>query len=301
VQFLPGRLKGLSDVVFSADGRFVAACGASGLVAWDLTRPEARPVQYATRGTAFLQTLPGVGLLATPPEGLFVYDPAAGTARSLGLRGGYTGRIFFPRASPDGGQVVVCGWSSKLRLYDLAEGKATLRWALPLRARDYPRAEFLPPGDRLLVLERDNRRHTWPQWLVARDAASGEKLGEWSIGERPKLPDHFVLSPDGRILVMGAGAALEAWDAADPGRPPRRVGAGRRHQVLGAAFHPSGAVLAAVGNNSVVRLWDPRSWAEMGAFAWNLGKLRAVAFSPDGNLAAVGAVNGRVLVWDVDL
>jgi WD40 repeat protein len=203
--------------------------------------------------------------------------------------------------SPDGGRVVVCGWSSKLRLYDLTGGKAVLRWELPLRTRDHPRAEFLPLGDRLLVLERDSRHYTWPQWLVARDAATGEKLDEWSIGERHKLPDHFALSPDGRTLVMGAGAVLEAWEMADPGRPPRRVGPRGRHQVLGAAFHPSGTVLATVANEPVVRLWDSQSWAEVRTFAWDLGKLRAVAFNPNGALAAVGAVSGRVLVWDVDL
>jgi WD40 repeat protein len=305
VQLLPGHLKGLTDVAFSADGRFVAAGGAGGLVAWDLTRPDAAPARYAERGTAFLQTLPGGGLLASPPEGLFAYDPAAGTSRSLGLRGGYRGYIHFPRASPDGKRVVVCGWSSKLRLYDLTEEKAALRWALTHRPRDFPRAEFLPPGDRLLVLERGSHQ-AWPvwghpMWFVVRDAATGQKTGEWSIGPRPKLPDQFVLSPDGSVLVMGLGASFEVWDTADAERPRREVRPGRRCQILGMAFHPSAVVLATVGNEPVVRFWDARSWAEVKVFTWDLGKLRGVAFSPDGTRAAAGAVNGRVLVWDVDL
>jgi WD40 repeat protein len=306
VQLLPGRLKGLTDVAFSGDGRFVAACGADGLVAWDLSRPEAAAVQFASPGTAYLQPLPGRGFFANPPEGLFVYDPAAGTSRPLGLRGGYTGHIHSPRTSPDGKRVVVCGSSSKLRLYDLKKDKAELRWARPHRPRDFPRAEFLPSGDRLLVLEC-GAYQAWPVWgyplwFVVRDVATGEKItGMWyaSVALR-KMPDQFVLSHDGSALVMGFGATFEVWDTTNMERPLREVKPGRC-QILGMAFHPSADVLATVGNDPVVRFWDARTWKESRTLTWGLGKLKSVAFSPDGTRAAVGAVNGRVLVWDVDL
>jgi WD40 repeat protein len=299
-------LKGLTDVAFSADGRFVAACGTGGLVAWDLSHPDAAPTQFAPRQTFYLCTLPGRGFLASPPEGLFTYDPVAGTGHSLGLRGGYTGRIYNPRVSPDGKRVVVCGSSSKLRLYDLKKDKAVLRWALPHRPRDFPRAEFLPSGDRLLVLERGNYV-AWPLWgyplrFSVRAAATGKTTAEWYVaGARPKVPDQFVLSHDGSVLVTGSGSIFEVWDTANMERPLREVKPDRRCQILGMAFHPSTAVLATVGNEPVVRFWDANSWTEARVFTWNLGKLRAVAFSPDGTRGAVGAVNGRVLVWDVDL
>jgi hypothetical protein len=37
------------------------------------------------------------------------------------------------------------------------------------------------------------------------------------------------------------------------------------------------------------------------AFNWEIGRLRSVAFSPDGMLAAAGGDRGKIVVWDVDL
>jgi hypothetical protein len=35
--------------------------------------------------------------------------------------------------------------------------------------------------------------------------------------------------------------------------------------------------------------------------AWDIGRLRSVAFSPDGMLAAGAGDKGKIVVWDVDL
>ena len=41
-------------------------------------------------------------------------------------------------------------------------------------------------------------------------------------------------------------------------------------------------------------------WGRPTRFTWNLGRLRAVAISPDGNLAAAGGDYGEVIVWDLE-
>lgn len=69
----------------------------------------------------------------------------------------------------------------------------------------------------------------------------------------------------------------------------------------GMAFHPSGRYLAATSNDATVKLYDTASWQLATSFTWDVGRLRSVAFSPDGTLAAVGSDTGRVVVWDVDL
>ena len=67
------------------------------------------------------------------------------------------------------------------------------------------------------------------------------------------------------------------------------------------AFHPSGRFLAATSNDATVKLYDTATWKRAQSFDWNIGRLRSVAFSPDGMLAAGRGARGKIVVWDVDL
>jgi WD40 repeat protein len=74
-----------------------------------------------------------------------------------------------------------------------------------------------------------------------------------------------------------------------------------RKDFTGLAFHPSGRFLAATSNDNTVKLYDVQTWKLAHAFDWEIGRLRSVAFSPDGTLAAAGGDNGKIVVWDFDL
>jgi WD40 repeat protein len=50
-----------------------------------------------------------------------------------------------------------------------------------------------------------------------------------------------------------------------------------------------------------VKLSDTVTWKMVRAFDWDVGRLRSIAFSPDGMLAATGGDKGKIVVWDVDL
>jgi WD40 repeat protein len=67
------------------------------------------------------------------------------------------------------------------------------------------------------------------------------------------------------------------------------------------AFHPSGRFLAATSNDATVKLYDTSNWSLATTYTWDIGRMRSVAFSPDGLLAAAGSDTGRVVVWDVDV
>ena len=72
-------------------------------------------------------------------------------------------------------------------------------------------------------------------------------------------------------------------------------------RFTGLAFHPSGRYLAATSNDATVKLYDTSTWEVVQTFDWDIGRLRSVAFSPDGMLAAAGGDKGKIVVWDVDL
>jgi WD40 repeat protein len=51
-----------------------------------------------------------------------------------------------------------------------------------------------------------------------------------------------------------------------------------------------------------VKLYDTESWQvgeDVHPGTW--GRMRSIAFSPDGTLAAAGSDTGKVVVWDVDV
>jgi WD40 repeat protein len=116
--------------------------------------------------------------------------------------------------------------------------------------------------------------------------------------------DDAALSPDGewlatfrsttRIHVYPTGGA----SFAKPSVVLKNEG---RQAFTSIAFHPSGRYLAATSNDATVKLYDTETWQVAQTFSWEIGRLRSVAFSPDGNLAAVGSDTGKIVVWDVDL
>lgn len=65
-------------------------------------------------------------------------------------------------------------------------------------------------------------------------------------------------------------------------------------------FHPSRPILAFSGKTDQVGFWDAAAHTEVNRFAWGIGRVQAVAFSPDG-LRCAAAGKGKVVVWDVDV
>ena len=90
------------------------------------------------------------------------------------------------------------------------------------------------------------------------------------------------------------------WPLAADGVAARIKNDTRRH-FTDAAFHPGGRFLAATSNDATVKLYDTSTWDVARTFTWQIGRVRSIAFSPDGTLAAAGGDTGQVVVWDVDL
>lgn len=153
----------------------------------------------------------------------------------------------------------------------------------------------LPDGDRFVTIEWE-----WafsPQ-LVVRSVSTGDVLAVASIDgrEAPSL----AITPDGARLVVAVLGSLYVFPTDDLTQRRHIKNDGRKH-FTGVAFHPSGRFLAATSNDATVKLYDTATWEVARTFTWDIGRMRSIAFSPDGTLAAAGSDTGKVVVWDVDV
>ena len=69
--------------------------------------------------------------------------------------------------------------------------------------------------------------------------------------------------------------------------------------VTGLAFSPDGAVLASVGEDAQITLWDTNSGAVQRTLVGHGDVIRGIAFSPDGAMLASGGLDAHVKLWDV--
>jgi WD40 repeat protein len=332
VLVLNGEPKPLDWMAFTADSRLIASARKPhesvfrGIEFWDAVRG-GPPVKVVPPDS----TIDGFTL---HPSGRWAYvtcwsrpDLSAldlDTGELYGLRCVAYGRHFPVAVSPDGGRVI-----ASVHTHNYPRNKQPKRsntedwlicWSQPAGAK--PRVvwerqrtirepityliAFFPDSDRIATYESRHwgPRKQWRSQLAVRDASSGAYLRRADCEGAEAL----VVSPDGSQIVTRWGSVLSIWNANDIEATPRVIDEGRdpgwysvSFNGPSIAFHPSGQYLAATSNDTTVKLYDTATWQLARTFTWNVGRLRSVAFSPDGTRAAVGSDTGKVVVWDVDL
>ncbi|MBI3866499.1 MAG: WD40 repeat domain-containing protein [Planctomycetia bacterium] len=138
------------------------------------------------------------------------------------------------------------------------------------------------------------------------------KLAWWNALEPSPAPVRIIdahkgyvraiaVSPDGKLIATGGNDNLvRVWSAAD-GSLVKELAGHPRH-VYNVAFHPSGKALISGDLMGTLKQWDVETWAmtrELDAkllskydkgFHADVGGVRAIDFSPDGKLLAVGGI-----------
>jgi WD40 repeat protein len=94
---------------------------------------------------------------------------------------------------------------------------------------------------------------------------------------------------------------VKFWDA-HAGREVRELKA-HAGEIVGMTFRPDGQLLATIGADETVRLWDVATGTKRFEFRTiyrgQARMLRRAAFSPDGRLFAWGSESNSVTVWDL--
>lgn len=158
-----------------------------------------------------------------------------------------------------------------------------------------------PDGSQFLQFEFRGWGHTAGEYrLVSREAATGKVVRECRV---PGFSTSGgCVAPDGKWFAQLMGESVWVLDlrSAEVRTECHVQNTGVKH-FTGLAFHPSGRFLAATSNDATVKLYDTSNWSLATTYTWDVGRMRSVAFSPDGLLAAAGSDTGRVVVWDVEV
>jgi len=178
--------------------------------------------------------------------------------------------------APDGNTAVVNG-AAGVAVVDVGSGDLV---GAPIAAPRFDGAEGLPTvavahdGGTAMV-GRDNL-------LLEVDLEAGAVARRFELSARHQVTS-LAWSTDGRTLIVGELTGfirfLDATDL-DPVAPPRLIAAG---YVANLAASPDGRLLASLGTDGDLMLWDTATWRPYGKPLADNHGWGVLAFSPDGD------------------
>jgi WD40 repeat protein len=294
---LQGHRARVEHVAFAPDGAALFAPTWQGIQVWRPFVAGGSPKSLAAPHTHYLHFTPNGNSLFAVAYALYHADLTSGVVTEL-AEGGRV--IWF--ALSHGGNWYIADERHVGREVLLA-ARATAGTVLWQRsgAGWWGRPLILPGDEEFIAVVREGQTHRERKLRIATyRAATGDEVRR----SAPLASEvrEWTLSPDGSLVACWYTVWVHVYPLRGSfDRPLATLRNDNRKEFTGIAFHPSGRYLAATSNDKTVKMYDTQTWEVARTFTWNIGRMRSVAFSPDGALAAAGSDTGKVVVWDVDL
>jgi WD40 repeat protein/cytochrome c-type biogenesis protein CcmH/NrfG len=274
----------------------------SGGIMWDITTgQQITSLPGAKGGMAFSPD--GSILVSGSHDGVILWDVA--THRPIGQPLDISSSCI--SFSPDGKLLASVTWKEKketITLWDIE--KHQLLAQLPQEHESYISSlAFHPDGTILASGDEDGNIILWDiathQLLaqLSREVPNEQQGSEYAatLGWRLKNTG-LAFSPNGKILASTFERDILLWDVATykPLGEPLRA---HSYQVEDIAFSPDGEILASLGWDNTILLWnidEPRSLRSV--FAPEAEEGRLATFSPDNKLIAFSSED-NVSIWNI--
>jgi len=282
---------GRNGVMFSPDGKLLAACGLQ-VTVWNLPSGEQRWSTGGRDSIASVRFSPDGKMLAAAYRQNVVrlYDALSGAEITMLTRNedpadepAVVRAVAF---SPNGKILATGGEAKQVQLRDATTGfvEETLKEFKDTIAS----LAFSPDGAVLATATMDGAVKLWDtaKWT--------EKLALPAAKEGSAA---LAFSPDGKTLATGGyDKAVRLFNTADG----KEVMMLAKHEaaVRAIAFSPDGKRLASGSGDNTIILWNLETKSDIAALEGHTGAVRSVAFSPDGKLLASGGEDGKIRLWD---
>ena len=120
--------------------------------------------------------------------------------------------------------------------------------------------------------------------------------------------ESVALSPDGKLVVVGAWDWIQWWDV-DSGTAPlaqiehtstvSSIAFSADGERIAAGMNPYGERLQNGSSDAIVKVWDVATGDELAVFEGHSDRVGSLEFSPEGDRLATGSGDATVRIWDI--
>jgi WD40 repeat protein len=207
---------------------------------------------------------------------------------------GHTHTVFDVAFMPDGRSAVTGSWDDYVILWDLETGAILQRMRstgeeLEGALEDVDHVAISSDGRRVLANAGQSNINLW-------DLETGQLIR--NIPHDFQQPSRLAISPDGRLGASGHmfGGEIVVWDLETGEAVLVLTG---ENQIQELVFSAGNDQLVSSDRNTL-RLWSLKPGAELRRLEIEGGRLRDVAYSPDGRTALSVELTGALYLWDLE-